>query len=52
MVWTMGSPQHRKVHFAEAGLFAQFPVSVVAHPRVVLGLPVHTKHTKLIYLQK
>lgn len=34
-----GSPQHREVDGAEAGLLTQLPVGVVAHPRVVVGLP-------------
>lgn len=34
-----GSPQHREVHSTEAGLLTQLPVGVVAHPRVVVGLP-------------
>lgn len=33
------SPKHREVDFTEAGLSAQLPVRVVAHPRVVVGLP-------------
>jgi len=36
------SPQHRKVHFTESRVPAQLPVRVVAHPRVIVGLPVDT----------